>query len=156
MLDQDWKLVIAGSKEWQEDNLVSELRKDGFGEDVTFSESPTDYEVKSLLAESQIVLSTSAAEGFGLPLLEGMAFGCIPVVSNIPQHRETVGEHGFYFIGTKASDLAAALGAAAAKLAEKDPELVGRLQDHIEKNFSFATIATMWDEFLGSVRTKKK
>ena len=156
LLSPDWKMVIAGGKGWQEEDLVSNLRKQAFGYDVTFSESPTDYEVKALLAESKILLSTSAAEGFGLPPLEGMAFGCIPVVSDIPQHRETVGEYGFYFNGSQTNELVEALGAAAAKLAEVDPQLVGRLQGHIEKNFSFETIAAMWDEFLGSVRSKKK
>jgi glycosyltransferase involved in cell wall biosynthesis len=155
LLDNEWRLIIAGGEGWQEDNLVSKLRHHGFGHDVIFSESPTDFEVKTLLAESQILLSTSAAEGFGLPPLEGMAFGCIPVLSDIPQHRETVGEHGLYFNGLQASSVAEALGLAADMSAKVDPTRVERLQGHISKNFSSETITRMWDEFLGSVVRKK-
>lgn len=155
LLDHDWKLVIAGGEGWQEKNLASKLRKFGFGHDVTFSDSPTDFEVKTLLAESQILLSTSAAEGFGLPPLEGMAFGCVPVISDIPQHRETVGEHGFYFDGTKAVEVANALGLAAEKAATGGPDLISKLQEHVEKHFSFETITAQWDELLGSIRSKK-
>lgn len=156
LLDHDWRLVIAGGEGWQEGNLVSKLRKHGFGHDVVFSESPTDFEVKTMLAESQIILSTSAAEGFGLPPLEGMAFGCVPVISDIPQHRETVGEHGFYFEGSKATGVATALGLAAAKAVTGGPGLISELQDHIEKHFSFETITTQWEELLGSLKTRAK
>lgn len=155
LLDHDWKLIIAGSEGWQEGGLVSKLRKHGFGHDVTFSEAPTDFEVKTLLAESQIILSTSAAEGFGLPPLEGMAFGCVPVISDIPQHRETVGEHGFYFQGSKATGVATALGLAAEKATSGGPGLISELQDHIEEHFSFETITAQWDALLGEIRTKK-
>lgn len=156
ILDRDWKLVIAGSEGWQEGNLISKLRKFKFGHDVVFSESPTDFEVKTLLAESQILLSTSAAEGFGLPPLEGMAFGCIPVISDIPQHRETVGDHGFYFDGSKAIGVATALGLAAEKASTGDLKLMSELRDHIEKNFSFETITAKWDELLGSLKPRGK
>lgn len=155
LLDHDWKLVVAGGEGWQESNLVHKLRKFGFGHDVVFSEAPSDFEVKTLLAESQIILSTSAAEGFGLPPLEGMTFGCVPVVSDIPQHRETIGDHGFYFEGSKATGVATALGLAAEKAVTGGPGLISELQDHIEKHFSFETITAQWDELLGSIRTKK-
>lgn len=154
LLDHDWKLVIAGGEGWQEGNLASKLRKHGFGHDVVFSEAPMDFEVKTLLAESQIILSTSAAEGFGLPPLEGMAFGCVPVISDIPQHRETVGAHGFYFEGSKAIGIAAALGLAAAKAEAGGSELRREMQDHVEKHFSFETITAQWDELLASLKTR--
>ena len=155
LLDHAWKLVIAGGEGWQEKILVEKLKKSGFGHDIVFSDSPTDFEVKTLLSESHIILSTSAAEGFGLPPLEGMAFGCIPVVSDIPQHRETVGEHGFYFEGSKATSVSAALGLAADKAVLEDPELITKLQNHVEKHYSFETITAQWDELLSSVRSKK-
>ena len=156
LLEHDWKLVIAGSEGWQEGNLVSKLRKFGFGPDVVFSESPTDFEVETMLAESQILLSTSAAEGFGLPPLEGMAFGCVPVITDIPQHRETVGDHGFYFEGSKATSVATALGLGAEKAATSDPGMISELQDHVEKHFSFETISAKWDELLGSLKPRAK
>lgn len=155
ILDHDWKLIIAGGEGWQEEKLATRLRNFAFGHDVIFSESPTDFEVKTLLSESKILLSTSAAEGFGLPPLEGMAFGCIPVVSDIPQHRETIGEHGYYFEGAKATDVAAALGSAVQQAALEDPTLKKRLQDHIEKHFSFETISSQWDEFFNALKLGK-
>lgn len=155
LLDHEWKLVIAGGEGWQEKDLVSKLKKFGFGHDVSFSESPSDFEVKTFLTESQILLSTSAAEGFGLPPLEGMAFGCVPVISDIPQHRETVMGHGFYFPGSSAPDIATALGLAAEKASAGGLALIAELQDHVDQHFSFNTISAQWNELLGSIRIKK-
>lgn len=154
-LDADWKLVIAGGEGWQEKDLVARLKKSSFGTDVVFAESPSDFEVKSLLAQSQIILSTSAAEGFGLPPLEGMAFGCVPVVSDIPQHRETVGGHGFYFESYEANGVAAALGLAAEKADAGGLGLITELQDHVEMHYSFETIAAQWNELLEGIRSHR-
>jgi glycosyltransferase involved in cell wall biosynthesis/GT2 family glycosyltransferase len=45
-------------------------------------------EVAEVLRSSEIVVSAStAAEGFGLPALEGMACGCASVLSDIPSYR---------------------------------------------------------------------
>ncbi len=99
LITEDWEFVIVGNEGWQESLLVGKLRKQLFGTDIKFVEGPPDFELQRIFKQSKIVISTSVAEGFGLPPLEGMASGCLPVISDIPQHRETVGNFGFYFGG---------------------------------------------------------
>jgi glycosyltransferase involved in cell wall biosynthesis len=40
----------------------------------------------ALLQDSAVYLSASQFEGFGIPLVEAMAAGAVPVVSDIPSH----------------------------------------------------------------------
>jgi glycosyltransferase involved in cell wall biosynthesis len=43
-----------------------------------------------------VLVSTSAGEGFGLPVLEAMAAGCPVVATDIPVYREVVGAAGTF------------------------------------------------------------
>ena len=48
---------------------------------VTFYKQPTDAALKKLYCAHEYFLQTSIHEGFGLPALEAMACGCIPIVT---------------------------------------------------------------------------
>jgi len=64
-----------------------------------------DDETKSkLLSESKFLLWTSFIEGFGMPVLEAMATGCVPIYTDCPAHNEfaegipiPVGKRGYGF-----------------------------------------------------------
>jgi glycosyltransferase involved in cell wall biosynthesis len=90
-------LTIAGNYGWQEEHLYSLLKSGFFGDDVRYHEGKSDVDISKLLDESEFIISASAAEGFGLTPLEGMLHGCIPIASDIPQHRETMKNHAVYF-----------------------------------------------------------
>jgi glycosyltransferase involved in cell wall biosynthesis len=47
----------------------------------------SEEEKIELLSSSALYLSNSAFEGFGIPLVEAMATGAVPIVSNIDAHR---------------------------------------------------------------------
>jgi glycosyltransferase involved in cell wall biosynthesis len=97
ILPDDFRLVICGGHGWREETLKDQLCSADFGSDVIFREEPDDAEIRRLYGESRFVLSASLGEGFGLPPLEGMAYGSIPVVSAIPSHHELLGKHAIYF-----------------------------------------------------------
>jgi glycosyltransferase involved in cell wall biosynthesis len=150
-LPADWELVIVGREGWQEGQLANGLRKGLFGKDVIFIENATNFQVQQVFSESKIVLSTSAAEGFGLPPLEGMMNGCIPVVSDIPQHRETVRENGFYFSGENPEEIANALGEAAELVESSNSEFANNLKNYVEENYSEQVIGNMWGNLVNSL-----
>ena len=52
-----------------------------------------DAALGDLLASSAALLHCSHHEGFGLPVVEAMAMGCVPVVSDLPVFREMAGDH---------------------------------------------------------------
>lgn len=152
-IPDDWQLIIIGNEGWQEKSLTENLRKQVFGSDVIFKESAPDFELDKVYQESKIVLSTSAAEGFGLPPLEGMAYGCLPVVSRIPQHEETVTNLGVYFDGNGPENVANALGEAIRILSNNDISIVRNLADHVEQKFSAEVIGKQWTQLLKEVNS---
>jgi alpha-1,3-mannosyltransferase len=64
---------------------------------VKFLGALSEQELIELLASTDFFISASEYEGFGISAIEGMASGCIPVLSNIPSFRAFVeeGKNGF-------------------------------------------------------------
>jgi glycosyltransferase involved in cell wall biosynthesis len=151
-LSPDWKLVIIGAEGWQEGVLASGLRKGIFGKDIIYKESVADFDLQQVFSESKIVLSAAAAEGFGLPPLEGMINGCIPVVSDIPQHRETVRENGLYFAGDDPNAIANALEEASLLAEQNGSEISIKLREYVMANYSEKVIGEMWAKFIRTLK----
>lgn len=85
-------------------------------------------------------VSASHSEGSGYALLEAMACGCIPVVSNIPTFNRltNAGEFGSVFETGNVADLASKFQ----RLNQIDREAMSyKISDHFSKNLSFASIA---------------
>jgi glycosyltransferase involved in cell wall biosynthesis len=54
-------------------------------------------------------MAASEAEGFGLPLIEASRYNLPVIARDIPVLREVAGAHAFYFDGSTAEALAAAV-----------------------------------------------
>jgi glycosyltransferase involved in cell wall biosynthesis len=57
----------------------------------------SDDELSRLYREAAFVVCPSLAEGFGLPPLEAMAHGTAVIASDIPAHRELLGDAALFF-----------------------------------------------------------
>lgn len=55
-----------------------------------------DAELASHYAGASALVYVSDAEAFGLPPLEALSYGAMPVVADVPVSREVYGEHAFY------------------------------------------------------------
>jgi glycosyltransferase involved in cell wall biosynthesis len=88
----DVKLVIAG--DGPDRKRLMELAK---GEDIEFLGFVPEEEKLRILQKAKILVSCSEFEGFGIVPIEALACGALPVVSDIPAHREVVGKHGVMF-----------------------------------------------------------
>ena len=137
---------------WQEKLLTKNLRGQVFGPDIVFKENCSDFELETVYSESKIVLSATAAEGFGLTPLEGMAYGCLPVVSDIPQHHETIQDLGLYFEGELPQRIAEKLGQALEVLSKNELEVSKKLMKHIRTNYSEELISKKWLDLLLGVQ----
>lgn len=69
----------------------------------------SDEMLACLYGAATAVVLPSLAEGFGLPAVEAAACGAAVVASDLPAHRESLGDAALYFPATDASALAAAL-----------------------------------------------
>lgn len=90
-------LVGAESDSYPVHALAEEL---GVADRVVFTGMIPREEVFRKLTESRFFVSASTVEGLPVSVLEAMAVGLIPVISDIPPHREIAARCGFECIGT--------------------------------------------------------
>jgi glycosyltransferase involved in cell wall biosynthesis len=88
------KLVQVGG-EWtpEQRGLIGEL---GIGDRVEQVRGLSRAQIAELYRGATAVLQTSEAEGFGLPVVEGLACGAVVVASDIPVLREVGGDAVVY------------------------------------------------------------
>lgn len=87
------RLVIIGQRGWECENVVYMLdRCSQLQEYVIKYSNCTDKELATYLAHTQALLFPSFAEGYGMPLVEALAFGAPVIASDLPVFREVAGE----------------------------------------------------------------
>jgi len=116
----------------------------GLGERVVVPGFVSDEALACLYAGAAAFVSPSLAEGFGLPAVEAAACGAPVVLSDIPAHRETLGEDALFFpprdTGRLAEELLRVVGSDMLRrsLAERGHRHVARYS---------------WDASAGALRT---
>ena len=90
------KFIIAGIGPERE-NLEKQVRELNISSNVQFLGWVTHEEMPKLLSRADIYISTSLDDGTSISLLEAMASGAFPIVTDIPPNREWIsdGENGF-------------------------------------------------------------
>lgn len=83
----------------------------GIAEDVHLTGFVSDETLACLYTAATAVALPSLAEGFGLPAVEAAACGAAVVLSDLPAHRESLGDGGRYFAPRDTRALADALAA---------------------------------------------
>jgi alpha-1,3-mannosyltransferase len=87
----EWRLIIAGKPMGVDPQellaLVGEL---GLAGRVDIHDTPSDAELRELIASSGVYACASMYEGFGLAAVEGASAGLFPVLSDIPPFRDTL------------------------------------------------------------------
>jgi glycosyltransferase involved in cell wall biosynthesis len=92
-IDQEIKLVIVGLKS---SNFAKALDEDLIDNNVIIKGYVTDDDLASLMYHAQAFVYVSLYEGFGLPPLEAMAFGCPVIASDIQSLKEICAEAAEY------------------------------------------------------------
>jgi glycosyltransferase involved in cell wall biosynthesis len=83
------RLVIAGRRGWENENIVDVLeRSRQLAPFLAEASDLTDAGLARLMADSAALVAPSFAEGFGLPVVECLAVGAPAIVSDIAAHRE--------------------------------------------------------------------
>jgi glycosyltransferase involved in cell wall biosynthesis len=81
-------LVIVGRRGWQADEVFSQLDRGAFAGMVREAGPLNDQELADLLSGARALLFPSFAEGYGIPLVEALAFGVPVIASDLPVFRE--------------------------------------------------------------------
>jgi glycosyltransferase involved in cell wall biosynthesis len=88
------QLVVAGKLDSCYPALRQLSRELSLGRRVVFTGHVTDEELRALYAGAKVFALPSLNEGYGLPVLEAMAYGVPVVVSNISSLPEVAGDAG--------------------------------------------------------------
>ena len=90
-------LVIAGGRAESRPEVRAALAGTEIEKLVHFVGYVTDHELAWLYSGALAFISASEAEGFGLPPAEALACGCPSLVTDLPAHREILGDAARYF-----------------------------------------------------------
>lgn len=88
----DLDFVIAGGKGWLEDEMYATIHETGLQDHVHLIGFADDAHLPTLYANAECVVFPSLYEGFGFPVLEGMACGTPVVTSNVSSLPEVAGD----------------------------------------------------------------
>ena len=89
LIDADYQLIVAAGGE-ETDNLVKLVQKLGIEGKVLFTGMIPYKELVEYYKIAKIFVSVPESDGTASSLLEAMAYGCIPVLSNLPANLEWV------------------------------------------------------------------
>ncbi len=97
-LPNNMKLVIVGAPANTEDYLEY-LKAMSIGSDnIVFVGEQSGRKLEALFSHAALFIQPSEDEGLSLALLEAMAYGVLPIVSNIPANMEAIqGDTGVWF-----------------------------------------------------------
>lgn len=88
----DLKLVIAGKLGWDVESLLEYVNASALRDRIVLTGYINETEKHALLKSALLFAYVSVYEGFGLPVLEGMAAGVATITSNISSMPEVAGE----------------------------------------------------------------
>ncbi|MBF9057933.1 glycosyltransferase [Rhodobacterales bacterium HKCCSP123] len=94
-------LHIIGPVGWRVEGLMARLRAHPLlGRSIHLHGPLPEAEVRAHLARATALLFPSVAEGYGYPPLEALRAGALPICSDLPVFRETLGNSAVYLDAT--------------------------------------------------------
>lgn len=100
------KLVLAGTDDYFYPRLKDLVRKESLSKNIIFFGSADDEQLVNLYTYAKCLVFPSLMEGFGLPNMEAVYCGCLPIVSDIPVFREVWKDDLSYFNPYNIDDMA--------------------------------------------------
>lgn len=129
---KDLQLVIVGKKGWLYEDILAAPEKYGVKDSVKFLDFVPTEDLPSLYAHALCYVLPSLYEGFGLPVLEAMKYGCPVITSNVSSLPEAGGDAALYVDPQNISDIAAKI-----QQVVSDPSLRANMRkkglEHIKK-----------------------
>lgn len=102
------RLLLVGRNGWLSEDLVARIRQHPrLGRRLFWLDDVGDADLDHAYRRAQAVIAPSLVEGFGLPIVEGLAKGRPVLASDIPVFREIVGRHARFFDPHDPAQLAA-------------------------------------------------
>lgn len=126
-IKREVSLVIVGKKGWLYDEILEAPKKFNVEKRVKFLDFVENEDLQQLYKKALCFALPSLYEGFGLPVLEAMKYGCPVLTSNVSSLPEAGGDAALYVNPLSVEDIAKKL-----ELLIEDEELRKKL---IEKGY---------------------
>lgn len=97
LVKKNIELVVVGKRGWLYEDILKAPRKYNVEERVKFLDFVEDKDLPSLYGNATCFVLPSLYEGFGLPVLEAMKYGCPVLTSNTSSLPEAGGDAALYF-----------------------------------------------------------
>lgn len=88
------QLIISGKKGWGFKDIFDTVHRLSLEKEVIFTGYVSDAEKKYLYLHADLFVYPSLYEGFGIPPLEAMNYGCPVITSNVSSLPEVIGDAG--------------------------------------------------------------
>jgi glycosyltransferase involved in cell wall biosynthesis len=102
-------LVLAGKPGWEFEGVLEMVGTSNFRDRIRLLGFISDFEKRHLLVRCSVLVYPSLYEGFGLPVLEGMAAGAPVITSNVSSLPEVAGNVAMLVNPLSAEDIAEAV-----------------------------------------------
>jgi len=129
--ESDLKLVCAGAPNAHMEQLCEAAQRMGLAEWIVFPGFMVGDELAALLESCRAIIFPSLYEGFGVPILEAMAFGKPVLCSNVTSVPEVAADAALFFDPAKPMEIENAI-----ERIEEDDELVANLIERGHKRLA--------------------
>lgn len=99
-------LIIVGKKGWMYEDILKAPKKFGIEDRVRFLDFVSDEDLALFYKNALCFVLCSLYEGFGLPVLEAMKYGCPVITSNVSSLPEAGGDAAIYVDPENVDDIA--------------------------------------------------
>ena len=127
------QLVITGGRGWKSEAFYKALESNPYAKDIILTGFVPDNHLPILNREALAMIYPSKYEGFGLPVLEAMAWGTIPITSSNSSLPEVGGDSAFYLKNEDSSELLKMMENTASLTPEQRKNRIDALKEHAFK-----------------------
>lgn len=131
-LQNDYDLIVVGKKGWQYEDILQAPEKYGVLENVKFLHTVSNEDLPLFYEHAELFVLPSLYEGFGLPVLEAMRYGCPVATSNVSSLPEAGGDAAEYFDPTNVEEMAKIIQKVTKDKALQE-KMVKKGREHIKK-----------------------
>ncbi len=152
--DPDLHLVLVGRAGWLSQPILEKIEGNLFSARIVQLGFVTQEEKLAVLQGARVLALVGLLEGFGIPALEAIQVGVVPVVSNISSLPEVVGSEGELVDPFDVSDIARGIQDVLSWSQSRYAQEISEMQKHAEQ-FSWSDSAARLEKILLSVATQK-
>lgn len=98
-------LILAGNWGWKYKSIEDAIKKSSYQKNIICKGYVSEEEKIKLIKNAVAFIYPSLYEGFGIPIIEAMRFGCPVICSNIGSSKEVAGNMAMYFEKLNAEEL---------------------------------------------------